>query len=66
VPKFRLDDFNDEVVDSLKIFLSNRTRVGYQFDYVQNTHINDGFSIASTLAPPIKRRRHSQYCLSFV
>lgn len=51
VPKFRLDDFNDEVVDSLKIFLSNRTRVGYKFDYVQNTHINDGFSIASILAP---------------
>ena len=35
IPKFSLDDFSDEVVESLKIFLSNRTRVSYQFDYNQ-------------------------------
>ena len=51
VPKFRLDDFNDEVVDSMKVFLSNRTRVGYQFDYAQTTNANTDFSIASSIAP---------------
>ena len=25
IPKFRLDEFNDEVVDNLKAFISNRT-----------------------------------------
>lgn len=49
VPKFRLDDFNDEVVDSMKVFLSNRTRVGYKFDYDQTTNANTDFSLASTL-----------------
>ncbi|MFY8204087.1 MAG: hypothetical protein ACOVJ1_07550, partial [Sediminibacterium sp.] len=29
IPKFSLDDFNDEVVETLKIFLSNKTRIEY-------------------------------------
>ncbi len=51
VPKFSLDDFNDEVVESLKIFLSNRTRVGYQFDYEQLFAGAADFSLASTVPP---------------
>lgn len=51
VPKFSLDDFNDEVVETLKIFLSNRTRVGYRFDYNQLYSGSSNFSIASTIPP---------------
>ncbi|MDE3237152.1 MAG: Smr/MutS family protein [Bacteroidota bacterium] len=35
VPKFSLDDFNDEVVELLKVYLVNRTDKGYAFDYKQ-------------------------------
>ena len=51
VPKFSLDDFNDEVVESLKIYLSNHTRVGYQFVYEQLFLGEVGFSIESTIHP---------------
>lgn len=51
VPKFSLDDFNDEVVESLKIFLSNRTRVGYKFDYEQLFAGLADFALASTVPP---------------
>jgi len=51
IPKFSLDDFNDEVVESLKIFLSNRTRVSYQFDYNQMFSGHADFSIASSIPP---------------
>ncbi len=51
VPKFNLDDFNDEVVESLKIFLSNRTRVGYKFDYEQLFVGTADFALASTVPP---------------
>jgi hypothetical protein len=48
-PKFSLDDFNDEVVTSLKVFLSNRNRVPYQFDYEQQTNNESDFSLASSV-----------------
>ena len=51
VPKFSMDDFNDEVVENLKIFLSNRTRVSYQFDYNQMFSGHADFSIASSIPP---------------
>jgi len=51
IPKFNLDDFNDEVVESLKIYISNRTRVGYQFDYMQLCLGNENFSIVSSIPP---------------
>ena len=51
IPKFSLDDFNDEVVENLKIFLSNRTRVSYQFDYNQLFSGHTDFSIASSIPP---------------
>ena len=51
IPKFSLDDFNDEIVESIKIYLSNRTRVGYQFIYEQAFSGAVDFSIESTIAP---------------
>jgi len=51
IPKFSLDDFNDEIVESIKIYLSNRTRVGYQFVYEQAFSGAVDFSIESTIAP---------------
>lgn len=51
IPKFSMDDFNDEVVDSLKIYLSNRNRVSYQFIYDQAFVNESNFSIESTIAP---------------
>ena len=49
IPKFSLDDFNDKIVESLKIYLSNRTRVGYQFIYEQAFHSHVDFSIDSSV-----------------
>jgi len=51
IPKFSLDDFNDEVVDNLKIYLSNRNRVSYHFIYDQAFGGTSNFSIESTIAP---------------
>ncbi len=36
VPKFTLDDFNDEVVDLLKVYLVNKTDKGFHFNYRQD------------------------------
>jgi hypothetical protein len=33
IPKFALDDFDDEVVESLKIYLINKTNISYNFTY---------------------------------
>ena len=35
VPKFALDDFNDEVVELFKLYLINNNNVGYKFHYHQ-------------------------------
>ena len=35
LPKFGLDEFNDEVVELFKIYLINRTHHGYHFEYKQ-------------------------------
>jgi len=51
IPKFSLDDFNDEIVESLKIYLSNRNRVGYQFVYEQAFQGTVNFSIESSIPP---------------
>jgi hypothetical protein len=51
IPKFTLDDFNDEIVDNLKIYLSNRNRVSYNFIYDQSFGNESNFSIESTIAP---------------
>lgn len=36
IPKFSLDEFNDEVVDLFKIHLVNKTGRGYKFRYTQS------------------------------
>ena len=51
IPKFSLDDFNDEIVETIKIYLSNRTRVGYRFVYEQAFLGTVDFSIESTIPP---------------
>ena len=51
IPKFSLDDFNDEIVDNLKIYISNRNRVSYNFIYDQSFGGESNFSIESTIAP---------------
>lgn len=35
IPKFILDDFNDEVVELFKLYLINNTSAGYKFQYKQ-------------------------------
>ncbi len=35
IPKFTLDDFNDEVVELLKIYIVNKTDKGFHFSYTQ-------------------------------
>lgn len=35
LPKFGLDEFNDEVVESFKLYLINQTEYGYRFEYKQ-------------------------------
>ncbi len=36
IPKFSLDEFNDEIVELFKIFLVNKTGKGYKFIYKQS------------------------------
>ncbi len=35
IPKFTLDEFNDEIVESLKLYLVNKSPAGYKFLYTQ-------------------------------
>ncbi|HEY1872370.1 MAG TPA: Smr/MutS family protein, partial [Chitinophagaceae bacterium] len=35
IPKFTLDEFGDEVVESFKLYLINKNNTGYKFDYIQ-------------------------------
>ena len=51
IPKFSLDDFNDEIVDNLKIYISNRNRLSYNFIYDQSFGGESNFSIESTIEP---------------
>ena len=45
VPKFTLDDFNDEVVELFKLYLINNNLVGYGFKYVQSFFGEDDFEL---------------------
>jgi hypothetical protein len=36
IPKFALDDFNDEVVELFKLYIVNKTGKGYKFEYDQH------------------------------
>lgn len=51
IPKFILDDFNDEVVDLLKIYLVNKTDKAYKFNYIQKFTGNDEFELQNEVLP---------------
>jgi hypothetical protein len=45
VPKFTLDDFNDEVVESFKLYLINKNNIGYHFNYTQQFFGDEAFDL---------------------
>lgn len=45
IPKFVLDDFNDEVVELLKIHLVNKTPEAFGFEYIQKFGGEENFSL---------------------
>lgn len=49
IPQFALDDFNDEVVEKLKIYLVNKTNCAYQFNYVQSFNGVDHFQLKNEM-----------------
>jgi len=51
IPKFSLDDFNDEVVDLLKIHLVNKTHTAYKFVYTQQFAGRTDFELRNEIAP---------------
>lgn len=50
VPKFSLDDFNDEVVDLLKIHLVNKTPQALKFTYLQQFAGRTDFELVNEVA----------------
>ncbi|MFY7651352.1 MAG: hypothetical protein ACOVQE_01560, partial [Chitinophagaceae bacterium] len=51
VPKFALDDFNDEIVELFKIYLVNKTGKKYQFIYKQLYSGNVDFELSNEINP---------------
>lgn len=51
IPKFSLDDFNDEVVDLLRIHLVNKTNIPYKFTYLQQFAGRTDFELVNEIAP---------------
>jgi hypothetical protein len=51
IPRFSLDDFNDEVVDLLKIHLVNKTNTTFKFVYTQQFFGKTGFELVNEIAP---------------
>jgi len=51
IPKFELDDFNDEVVDLLKIHLINNSSVAYKFIYTQQFNGVTNFELVNEIEP---------------
>ncbi len=50
IPKFSLDDFNDQIVELLKIHLINKTYIPYRFVYTQQFLGNTNFELTSEIA----------------
>ncbi len=50
IPKFSLDDFNDEIVDLLKIHLVNKTGIAYKFMYTQQFLGKTDFELTNEIA----------------
>lgn len=51
LPKFAIDDFNDEVVELLKVYLMNHTEKAYRFTYQQQFLGATNFEIVSEIQP---------------
>jgi hypothetical protein len=51
IPKFSLDDFNDEVVELLKIHLLNHTHDAFAFNYKQQFAGDTAFELESKIEP---------------
>lgn len=51
IPKFALDDFNDEVVELLKIHLINKTNQAYNFIYIQKFAGEASFELKNEIKP---------------
>lgn len=51
LPKFAIDDFNDEVVELLKVYLVNHTDKAYQFTYQQQFLGATNFELVSEIQP---------------
>ncbi len=51
IPKFSLDDFNDEVVELFKIFLVNKTNKAYKFTYKQSFLGDPEFELKNEALP---------------
>lgn len=51
IPKFALDDFNDEIVELFKVYLINRTERAYNFLYKQDFLGNTNFELNSQVQP---------------
>lgn len=51
IPKFTFDEYDDEVVELVKIYLVNKTDLAYKFMYAQQYKGLDNFSISSELLP---------------
>src|SRR6202012_1860373 len=49
LPVFDNDEFGDDVVDSLKIYLVNNTQPGYQLSYHLNYHGSSDFDLDNQL-----------------
>ncbi|MGI8950873.1 MAG: Smr/MutS family protein [Chitinophagaceae bacterium] len=49
LPKFNLDEFNDEVVELFKIYLINKTQQSYKFIYKQNFFGETNFELQNEL-----------------
>ncbi len=51
LPKFILDEFDDEIVDSLKIYLVNKTSLAYKFSYKQFFSGKLSFELSNEIPP---------------
>jgi hypothetical protein len=51
IPKFSLDEFNDEIVELFKIFLVNKTNKAYKFVYRQSYFGDPEFELKNEIFP---------------
>lgn len=51
IPKFNFDEFDDEYVETLKIYLVNKTSVGYQFIYNSLLNGRNNFQLQNEVLP---------------